>query len=147
MAIAGSMKNFVNDLKASRRSRHEFVKGNRQIAKNIMKDNRRFFEEIHTQNQARAQETRSFLKSSKETRLAEYKQLMDSIHEDITRIHQTKEAITQGARGMLKEFREDNKLAHKYWASLVNDKPIEEADKKVEKETTEVVETTEATAV
>jgi hypothetical protein len=128
MALAESMKNFVNDLKASRRSRHQFVKGNKENAKNIMAENRKFLQDIHAQNKARGEQTRAFLKSSKETRMQEYKQTMERIRGDISRIHQAKEAITQGAREMLKEFRSDNQMAHKYWASLTTDEPIEDTE-------------------
>jgi len=127
MALAESMKNLVNDLKASRRSRHEFVKGNREITKNMMAENRKFLQDIHAQNKARAEQTHAFLKSSKETRMQDYKQVMDRIHGDISRIRQAKEAITQGAREMIKEFRADAQMAHKYWASLATDEPIKES--------------------
>jgi hypothetical protein len=124
MALAESMRKFVNDLKASRRSRHGFVKGNRENARNLMAENRKYLQKIHEQNKSRGDQTRAFLKSSKETRMQTYKQTMDDIRNDIKRIHQAKEAITQGAREMLKEFRSDNQLAHKYWASLTSSEPI-----------------------
>jgi hypothetical protein len=126
MALANSMKNFVNDLKASRRSRHEFVKGNKAIAKSIMADNREFLQNIRGQNKINAEQVHAFLEATKEERTENYKTLIGQIREDIARIHNAKEAITQGARGMLKEFREDNQAAHAYWASLSTDEPIEE---------------------
>jgi hypothetical protein len=126
MALAQSMKNFVNDLKASRRSRHEFVKGNREIAKNIMADNRKFLQNIQAQNKVNAEQTHAFLKSVKETRIENYKKSQESIKETLARVHQAKEAITQGAREMMKELKEDNQMAHQYWASLTNDEPIGE---------------------
>lgn len=126
MALAVSMKNFVDDLKASRRSRHEFVKGNREIAKNMMAENRKFLGNIRAQNKINAEQTRAFLKSAKEERMQSFKQMMDGIHESIAKIHQAKDAIAQEARGMIKEFREDNQMARKYWASLATDEPIEE---------------------
>lgn len=132
MALAQSMKNFVNDLKASRRSRHEFVKGNREVAKNMMAENRQFLANIRAQNQSIALQTHEFLKSAKETRMQDYKQLMERIHGDISIIHQSKEAIRQGARGMMQEFREDNQRAHQYWASLATDEPIEEPHENTE---------------
>jgi CHAD domain-containing protein len=126
MALAQSMKDFVNDVKASRRSRHGFVKGNREIAKNIMADNRRFLQNIRTQNKVNAEQTHAFLKSAKETRMENYKKSQESIKATLTRIHQAKEAITQGAHEMVKEFREDAQMAHQYWASLATDEPIAE---------------------
>jgi CHAD domain-containing protein len=126
MALAQSMKDFVNDVKASRRSRHGFVKGNSEIAKNIMADNRRFLQSIRTQNKVNAEQTHAFLKSAKETRMENYKKSQESIKATLTRIHQAKEAITQGAHEMVKEFREDAQMAHKYWASLATDEPIGE---------------------
>jgi hypothetical protein len=128
MALAESMKNFVNDLKASRRSRHEFVKGNRQVAKNIMSENRQFIQNIRAQNKINAQQTHAFLDSSRKSRMEGYNQLMEGIRGDIARIHQAKEAIRQGAHAMMKELREDNQMAHKYWASLANDDPIGESN-------------------
>ncbi|MFH1565106.1 MAG: hypothetical protein ABIC82_04635 [bacterium] len=126
MALAQSMKNFVNDLKASNRSRHAFVKGNRELTKSMVEDNRKFIQNIHSQNQSVAQQTRDILQSSREVRHQGFKTLMDTIHSDLGRIHQAKEAISQGAKGMMKEFREDNALAHKYWMSTASDEPIEE---------------------
>jgi hypothetical protein len=135
MALAESMKNFVNELKASRRSRHGFVKGNREIAKNIMAENRKAILRVREQNKINAQQTHAFLQSAKEERAQGQKLLMEGIHADIARIRQAKEAITQGARGMLKELREDTQRAHEYWASLADDEPIEEpkAQTKAEK--------------
>jgi hypothetical protein len=133
MALAESMKNFVNDVKASRRSRHEFVKGNKENTKNIMAENNKFLQNIHEQNKINAQQTHAFLKSSKENRMQSYKQIMDTIHEDLARIHQAKEAITQGANAMIQEFRQDTQMAHTYWASLSNDEPITEPKATVEK--------------
>jgi hypothetical protein len=126
MALADSMKNFVNDVKASRRSRHEFVKGNRQITKNIMEENNKFLQNIHAQNKTNADQLHAFLKSSKEDRLESFSQLMENIHGDLARIHEAKEAIAQGSRAMMKEFREDAQMAHTYWASLSDDNPIED---------------------
>jgi hypothetical protein len=126
MALAQSMKNFVNDLKASRRSRHEFVKGNKASAKNLMKENRQFLADIREQNKMNAQQTHMFLKSAKETRMANFKEAKAAMKISLDTIHQSTLAIKQGAHGMINEFREDNKLAHKYWASLQNDTPIED---------------------
>lgn len=126
MALAESMKNFVNDLKASRRSRHEFVKGNREIAKNIMAENRKFLQNIRAQNKVNAEQLHAFLQSSREARMEDFKKTKESIKATLLRIHQSKEAITQGAREMIKEFREDTQKAHEYWASLATDEPIEE---------------------
>jgi hypothetical protein len=126
MALAESMKKFVNELKASRRSRHGFVKGNREIAKNIMVENRKALLRVREQNKINAEQTHAFLQSAKEERAQGQKQLMEGIHADIARIRQAKEAIRQGAREMLKELREDTEMAHKYWASLADDEPIEE---------------------
>jgi hypothetical protein len=126
MALADSMKNFVNDLKASRRSRHEFVKGNRKIAKNIMADNRKFLQDIRAQNKVNAEQTHAFLKSAKETRMENYKTSQESIKAALDRVHQSTSAIKQGARAMIKEFQEDTQMAHQYWASLANNDPIEE---------------------
>jgi hypothetical protein len=126
MALADSMKNFVNDLKASRRSRHGFVKGNREIAKNIMADNRKFLQDIRAQNKVNAQQTHAFLQSAKETRKENYKESQESIKATLDRVHQSTSAIKQGAQGMIKEFRDDAAMAHKYWDSLANDEPIGE---------------------
>jgi hypothetical protein len=124
MALAESMKNFVNDLKASRRSRHEFVKGNKKIAKNIMAENRKSLQNIQAQNKANAQQTRAFLESAKETRMENFKKSKEDIKASIGRVHQSTAAIQRGAREMIKEFREDVKMAHGYWASLATDEPI-----------------------
>jgi hypothetical protein len=132
MALAESMKNFVNDLKASRRSRHEFVKGNRQIAKSIMADNRKFLQNIKAQNKINAEQTHMFLKSAKETRMENLKETKKSIQETLDRIHQSKEAISKGAKAMIKEFREDTEKAHEYWASLSSDEPITDSGARVE---------------
>jgi hypothetical protein len=126
MALAESMKNFVNDLKASRRSRHEFVKGNKEIAKNMMAENRKFLQNIKAQNKANAQQTHAFLKSAKETRIENFKKSKEDIKASLDRVHQSTMAIKQGASEMKKEFREDVEMAHKYWASLANDEPIAE---------------------
>jgi hypothetical protein len=124
MALAESMKNFVNDLKASRRSRHEFVKGNREITKNVMAENRKFLQNIHAQNKINSEQTHAFLKSSKESRMEDLKKTKESIKATLDRIHASRDAITQGAQTMIKEFRDDTQKAHEYWASLVNDTPI-----------------------
>jgi Tfp pilus assembly protein PilE len=126
MALADSMKNFVNDLKASRRSRHGFVKGNREIAKNIMADNRKFLENIRAQNKINAEQTHMFLKSAKETRAENFKRTKEEMKESMDRVHQAVSAIRQGAKGMITEFRSDAVMAHKYWMSLETDDPIEE---------------------
>jgi hypothetical protein len=124
MALAESMKNFVNDLKASRRSRHEFVKGNRETAKNIMADNRKFLQSIRGQNKINAEQTHALLESAKKARLEDSQKLKESIKASIERAHQSVLAIRQGAQGMMKEVREDTQKAHEYWASLSNDDPI-----------------------
>jgi hypothetical protein len=126
MVLAESMKNFVNDVKASRRSRHEFVKGNRENTKNIMADNRKFLQNIQAQNKINAEQTRMFLQSSREARIEDFKKSSASRKNTIQSIHQAKEAIRQGARAMIKEFRDDNEMAHKYWVSLNTDEPIPE---------------------
>jgi hypothetical protein len=126
MALAESMKNFVNDLKASRRSRHEFVKGNREIAKNIMADNRKFLQNIQAQNKINAEQTHAFLKSAKEARIEDFKKAKEAVKATLERVHQSTSAIKQGAQGMIKEFREDAQMAHKYWSSLATDEPIGE---------------------
>jgi hypothetical protein len=124
MALAQSMKNFVEDLRASRRSRHGFVKGNREIAKSIMAENRKFLQNIRMQNKVNAQQTHAFLKSAKETRMENYKKAREVTKETLDRIHQSKEAIRQGAQEMMKELREDNQMAHKYWLSLSAEDPV-----------------------
>jgi hypothetical protein len=131
MALAESMKNFVNELKASRRSRHEFVKGNRQIAKSIMAENRKFLKSIQAQNKINAEQTHMFLKSAKETRAANFKETKKSVQAALDRIHQSKDAISQGAKAMIKEFRQDTEKAHEYWSSLASDEPITDSGDRV----------------
>jgi hypothetical protein len=126
MALAQSMKNFVNELKASRRSRHEFVRGNRETTKNIMTENRKFLKNIHEQNKINAEQTHAFLKSANETRAENYKKSQESIKATLDIVHQSTVAIRRGAHDMLKELQEDNQMAHKYWASLSNDEPVED---------------------
>jgi hypothetical protein len=132
MALAESMKNFVNDLKASRRSRHEFVKGNKQIAKSIMADNRKFLQNIRSQNKINAEQTHMFLKSAKATRMENFKETKKSIQATLDRIHQSKEAISQGAKEMIKEFRQDTQKAHEYWSSLSSNEPITDSGDRVD---------------
>jgi hypothetical protein len=126
MALAESMKNFVNDLKASRRSRHQFVKGNREITKNIMAENRKFLQNIHEQNRVNAEQTHALLKSSRESRIEDFKKSKEAIKASIERVHQSTAAIKKGALEMIKEFKDDVQMAHKYWASLATDEPIAE---------------------
>jgi hypothetical protein len=126
MALAQSMKNFVNDLKASRRSRHEFVRGNREIAKNIMADNRQFLQNIREQNKINAEQTHAFLQSAKETRVEDFKRAKEASRQTRERVHQAVDAIRQGAKGLIKELQEDTQKAHEYWASLDTDDPIGE---------------------
>jgi len=131
MALAEGMKNLVNDLKASRRSRHAFVKGNKEMTKALQKENQNFFADIHKQNEDLARQTKDFLKSAREEQKQSFKQTMDTVHADIARVRQAKDAIVQGSRAMMQEFRDDSELAHKYWESLSNDDPIGGEEKAV----------------
>jgi len=127
MALAEGMKNLVNGIKASKRARRGFVKGNREQTKALREENRRYLGEIHAQNQSLALQTKEFLKSAKAERAASFKQLKDGIDKDLDIIHQSVGAIRSGAKGYLKELREDATLAHKYWQSLsVDNKPVGE---------------------
>jgi hypothetical protein len=126
MALAEGMKNLVNDLIHARRSRHEFVKGNRQMAKALQEENKNFLVTIGEQNKMLAKQTHEFIKASREERKASYKQTMDSVHADLKRVRQASDAIVQGARELNKENREDSELAHKYWQSLSNDELVDE---------------------
>jgi hypothetical protein len=129
MAIAEGMREMVNDLKASRRSRHEFVKGNRQRAADLREENKRYMQTVREQNKVLIDQTHAFLKAAKDEHKASFKQTMDSIRKDIEVVHQSTQAIVQGARGLMKDFSQDSALARKYWMEKDNDEPIPDPHK------------------
>jgi uncharacterized protein YoxC len=133
MPIADAMRKLGNDVKSSRSSRKSYVRGNKEMAKNLMDQNRQFLHSLGEQNKAIAEQTHEFLRSAKEEHLATYKQTMDTIRADVTRIRQSKDAIAQGSRALMKEYREDREQAHKYWATLSDDKPIADPTAKTAK--------------
>jgi predicted phage gp36 major capsid-like protein len=126
MALAQSMKALVNDLKMQRKARHDFVAGNREIVRQMSVENRQYLAQIHAHNQELADQTKQMLQANRAARKADYDATMTSIREDIARIHQAKEAIVAGARGMIDEFREDHKAAQSYWAQVGTDDLIDE---------------------
>jgi hypothetical protein len=126
MALAQSMKTLVNDLKRQRKARHDFVNGNREIVRQISQENRAHLKQIHDRNRELADQTKQILAASRDARIADFKATMTSIRDDIKRIHESKEAIVQGARGMIDEFRQDHQAAQAYWAEVGNDRLLED---------------------
>jgi len=118
MALAEQMRTLVESIRASRDSRRESTKGLRETTKMLRKENQRFLGDIHDQNQSRAQQAREFLKISKETRRESFSNTMAEIRSEIEAIHQNKEGILEEARAIMKDQKEENTTARKYWMSL-----------------------------
>jgi len=127
MALAEGMKNLVNSLKATKRSRKAFVEGNIAMTKALRAENQNYLANVHKQNQALREQTKQFVKASREERRQSFKQTMDKVHKDLDRVHQAVGAIRGGAREMLREFKEDSALAHKYWQSISTGEEIPES--------------------
>jgi hypothetical protein len=121
MPLAEGMRKLVNDLKRQRKARHNAVAGNREIVRQMTEENKAYLASIHKRNKAAAAESRQMLKSSGDARKADYAALMKSIREDLDRVHQAKEAITQGSKAAMQEFRDDHKMAQSYWADVATD--------------------------
>ena len=111
MSLATSMKDLVEDIQASTKDRHAFVK---DMSKDVKELIARFGKELEEM----AKDLRHFLANSEKARKEDFVEMMKDIAEKLGDISKWQKNVRKDARELVKEYAVDNKKAHEYWMSL-----------------------------
>ena len=111
MSLATSMKDLVEDIQASTRERHAFVK---DITKDVKELIARFGKELEEM----AKDLRHFLANSEKARKEDFAAVMKDIAVRLEDISKWQKGVRKDARELVKEYAADQKKAREYWFSL-----------------------------
>ena len=125
MSYANEMKNLVEDIKASMKDRVKFVKDSKKDTHDLLS---RFNKELKDM----AKDLKDFLAKSEETRVADFKIVMNECKKAV-------EAIQKHTTNLLGDYAKERKEAHGYWEVLrkkertIAEEKTEEAEKEEKK--------------
>lgn len=125
MSLTASMKNLVEDISASTKDRHNFVRGVMQDVSGIKKDAQALLERFRKEHKdlsieikEKAKEVKNFLASGEKARKEDFAGVMEDINNCLTEVHKWQKEVRADAQTLIKEYGDDLKEARNVWRSL-----------------------------
>ncbi|MBU1906033.1 MAG: hypothetical protein KJ923_03440 [Candidatus Omnitrophica bacterium] len=149
MSLTASMKSLVEDISASTKDRHNFVRGVVQDVSGIKKDAQALLERFRKEHKdlsieikEKAKEVKNFLASGEKTRKEDFASVMEDINNRLTEIHKWQkevradaQTIRRDAQTLIKEYSDDLKEARNIWRSL-NSRSVPRKEEQEQADTT-----------
>ena len=138
MSVATSMKDLVEDIKASTTERHAFVRDMTKDVKELLVRFDKEQENLVRELKEMAEEVKKFLAHSEKARKEDFAEVMKDIAVRLDDIRKWQKGVRKDARELVKEYAADQKKAREYWLSLSEHRKTGRPKKKVaEKEAAE----------
>ena len=118
MSVATSMKDLVEDIKASTTERHAFVRDMTKDVKELLARFDKEQEDLVMELKKMAEEVKKFLAHSEKARKEDFAEVMKDIAVRLDDIRKWQKDVRKDARELIKEYAADQKKAREYWLSL-----------------------------
>lgn len=118
MSLAASMKDLVEDIQASTRERHTFVKDITKDVKALLARFDQEQEDIIQELKRAAAEIKRFLTNSEKARKEDFEVVMKDIAERLDDISKWQQGVRKDAQELVKEYAAEQKKAREYWLSM-----------------------------
>ncbi len=118
MSVATSMKDLVEDIRASTTERHTFVRDMTKDVKELLSRFDKEQEDLVEELKKIAEEVKKFLSHSEKARKEDFAEVMKDIAVRLDDIRKWQKDVRKGARELIKEYAADQKKAREYWLSL-----------------------------
>ena len=118
MSLATSMKGLVEDIQASTRERHAFVKDVTKDVEALLARFDKEQEDTVKELKELAAEVRKFLSHGEKARKEDFAAMMKDIATRLEDISKWQKDVRKDARELVKEYAADHKAATHHWLSL-----------------------------
>lgn len=118
MSLATAMKSLVEDIQASTRERHTFVKDVTKDVKELLARFDKEQEDMREELKEMAKDLRHFLANSEKARKEDFAAVMKDIAGRLDDIRKWQKDVRKDARDLVKEYAADQEKAKEYWLSL-----------------------------
>lgn len=118
MSLATSMKSLVEDIQASTRERHAFVKDVTKDVEALLARFDKEQEDVRKELKEMAAEVKRFLSHSEKARKEDFAAMMKDIADRLEDISKWQKDVRKDARGLVREYTADIKAAREHWLSL-----------------------------
>lgn len=124
------MKDLVEDISASTKDRHAFVRNMSKDVKELLAQFDEEREDMVKELKEMAAEVKKFLTNSEKARKEDFAAMMKDIASRLEDISKWQKGVRKGARELIKEYAADQKEARKYWLSLSEHHKAKHREKK-----------------
>lgn len=125
MSLTASMKSLVEDISASTRERHSFIKEVVQDVQALLERFKKEHKDLSIEIKEKAKEVKNFLATGEKTRKEDFAEVMEDINNRLSEIHKWQkevradaQTIRKDAQTLIKEYSDDLKEARNIWHSL-----------------------------